>query len=117
MLVLTRKLQQEIVIADDIRVTVLEIDRNRIRLGITAPTNVPIHRVEIVHDRKLLACAALSPTTTRLSAFAEQDTTPPDAGRKRSASAVHSDRSGVESSALTTAAHACRSSAPSSSRP
>jgi len=53
MLVLTRKLQQEIVIADNIRVTVLEIHGNRIRLGITAPDDVAVHRTEVVSDRRV----------------------------------------------------------------
>ncbi|HXY36430.1 MAG TPA: carbon storage regulator [Planctomycetaceae bacterium] len=64
MLVLTRKQQQEIVIADNIRVTVLEINGNRIRLGIAAPDDVSIHRAEIAPERRLHACATLSHATT-----------------------------------------------------
>jgi carbon storage regulator len=65
MLVLTRKLQQEIVIADTIRVTVLEINGNRIRLGIAAPDDIPIHRAEIAPEHSLQACATFSPAMTR----------------------------------------------------
>ncbi len=64
MLVLTRKLQQEIVIGDNIRVTVLEINGNRIRLGLAAPPDVSIHRAELAPERRLDACAALSPAAT-----------------------------------------------------
>jgi carbon storage regulator len=52
MLVLTRKLQQEIVIHDNIRVTVLEINGSRIRLGITAPDEIAIRRSELPADTK-----------------------------------------------------------------
>ena len=47
MLVLTRKVGQEILIGDDIRLTVLGIERNRIRLGFTAPRDVSILRDEL----------------------------------------------------------------------
>lgn len=47
MLVLTRHLQETIVIGDDIRVTVVEIRGDKVRLGIECPANVPVHREEI----------------------------------------------------------------------
>ena len=51
MLVLTRKAGQEITIGTDgnVRIVVLEVQarRNRVRLGITAPRAVPVHREEI----------------------------------------------------------------------
>ena len=47
MLVLSRKLNQTVVIGDNIRVTVVKIDRNLIRLGFEAPTEIPIYREEI----------------------------------------------------------------------
>ncbi len=47
MLVLSRKPGESIVIANDIKVTVLEVIGNRIRLGIEAPKNVPIVRAEL----------------------------------------------------------------------
>jgi carbon storage regulator len=49
MLVLTRKKQEAIVIGDGIVVTVVEIHGDRIRLGIEAPKNVPVHRGEVYH--------------------------------------------------------------------
>ncbi len=48
MLVLTRKADQKLVIGSDIVVTVLEIRGNRVRLGIEAPREVPVHRSELV---------------------------------------------------------------------
>ena len=47
MLVLSRKSDESIVIGDNIRVTVIRIHGNRIRLGIEAPPEVPIRRSEV----------------------------------------------------------------------
>ena len=47
MLVLTRRAGQSIVIGGDIVVTVLEVKGDQIRLGITAPRDVQVHRDEI----------------------------------------------------------------------
>jgi carbon storage regulator len=46
-LVLTRKLDEQIVIGDNIMVTVIKIDRQKVRLAITAPTSVPVYRREV----------------------------------------------------------------------
>ena len=46
MLVLSRKQGQEVVIGDNIRLTVVMVRGNRVRLGITAPPGVPIQREE-----------------------------------------------------------------------
>lgn len=51
MLVLSRKLGEKIVIGDNIVLTVVKIDRNQIRLGIEAPTDVPVFREEIAPGR------------------------------------------------------------------
>jgi len=47
MLVLTRKPKESIMIGDDIEVTVLSSDGTKVRLGIQAPSDVPVHRKEI----------------------------------------------------------------------
>jgi carbon storage regulator len=47
MLVLTRKADQEIVISDHIRVKVLEVRGNQVRLGIVAPKEISVHRAEV----------------------------------------------------------------------
>ena len=47
MLVLTRKTNQRIMIGDEVEVTVLAVSRDKIRLGITAPKEVPVYRKEV----------------------------------------------------------------------
>ena len=48
MLVLSRKLCEKIYIGDNICITVVDIDRGKIRLGIEAPRDVPIYRQELL---------------------------------------------------------------------
>ena len=52
MLVLSRKLGEAIIIGDGIRVTVLDTGGGRVKLGVVAPAEVPVHRQEI-HGRIL----------------------------------------------------------------
>lgn len=47
MLVLSRKKNESIVIDDQIKITVVEIRGDKVRLGIEAPREVPIHRSEV----------------------------------------------------------------------
>ena len=50
MLVLTRKINEKIVISTDIVVTVLNVDGDQVKIGIEAPRDVSIHRQEIFDD-------------------------------------------------------------------
>ena len=47
MLVLSRKKNESIVINNDVTVTVVEIRGDKVRLGIVAPKEVPVHRQEV----------------------------------------------------------------------
>jgi carbon storage regulator len=64
MLVISRKTDQSIVIADDIVITVLEISGERVKLGITAPASVGILRQELLDEvrRENAEAAKLPPT-------------------------------------------------------
>ena len=48
MLVVTRKLGEQIQIGDDIQLTVTQINGDRIRLGISAPREIPVVRRELI---------------------------------------------------------------------
>lgn len=52
MLVLSRKLGEKIYIGDNITITVVSIDRGKIRLGIDAPRDVPIFRQELMPNKR-----------------------------------------------------------------
>jgi carbon storage regulator len=57
MLVLSRKLGEKIVINDNICITVVDIDRGKIRLGIEAPREVPIFRQELLPNQEKVAAS------------------------------------------------------------
>jgi carbon storage regulator len=55
MLVLSRKKNESIVINNDITITVVEIRGDKVRLGIVAPKEVPVHRQEVweaIHNKE-----------------------------------------------------------------
>jgi carbon storage regulator CsrA len=52
MLILTRKSLEEIIIDDRIRISILKIDGNRVKIGIEAPSDVAIRRHEL-HDNRI----------------------------------------------------------------
>lgn len=53
MLVLSRRLGEKIKIGNDIWITVVDIDRNKVRIGIEAPRDVFIARKELVDQDQL----------------------------------------------------------------
>jgi carbon storage regulator len=52
MLMLTREVSEEIMIGDDIRITVVEIRGDKVRIGINAPRDQPVWRREIYEAMK-----------------------------------------------------------------
>lgn len=61
MLVLNRRIGEAVMIADDITVTVLAVKGTQVRLGLAAPSTVPIHREEIFHRIKREQASKRSP--------------------------------------------------------
>ena len=47
MLVLSRKINENIVIGDGIKVYIVDIKGDTVKLGVEAPSNVPVHRSEV----------------------------------------------------------------------
>ncbi len=47
MLVLSRMRDQTIMIGDDVEITIVDIRGDKVRLGITAPPHIPVHRKEV----------------------------------------------------------------------
>jgi len=63
MLVLSRQRDQTIMIGDDIEITVVDIRGDKVRLGINAPGEVPVHRKEVYDaiKRENRAAASVRP--------------------------------------------------------
>jgi carbon storage regulator len=49
MLILTRNLGETIIIGDDVTISVLGVKGSQVRLGINAPKDLSVHRLEIYH--------------------------------------------------------------------
>lgn len=47
MLILTRRINEEVMIGDDIKIRILGVKGNQVRIGIAAPEDVSVHREEI----------------------------------------------------------------------
>lgn len=52
MLILTRKLGESIIIGDNIKIKVVEINNQQIRLGVDAPKDIIVHREEVYNKIK-----------------------------------------------------------------
>ncbi len=67
MLVLSRHRDESIIIGDDIVVTIVDIRGDKVRLGIDAPTDIPVHRREVYEaiQRENQKAAQMNTATAR----------------------------------------------------
>ena len=67
MLVLSRQRDESIMIGDNIVITIVDIRRDKVRLGIKAPSEIPVHRQEVYEaiQRENLQAAKLEPKDAR----------------------------------------------------
>lgn len=75
MLVLSRQRDQTIMIGDDIEITVVDIRGDKVRLGINAPPEVPVHRKEVYEaiKRENRAAAGVRPEDIANVASVQKD--------------------------------------------
>ena len=52
MLVLSRQRDESIMIGDDVEITIVDVRGDKVRLGITAPKEIPVHRKEVYETIK-----------------------------------------------------------------
>ena len=71
MLILTRKSGESIVVGDKIRVTVIEIKGNQVRLGVEAPRQTSVHREEVYRKIQASNILAADSAAMDLSKFRE----------------------------------------------
>ena len=69
MLVLTRRVSQSIVIGEDVVVTVLEVRGDQVRIGVSAPRDVEVHRQEVFDELRDTNRAAASPSADAVTAL------------------------------------------------
>ncbi len=73
MLVLSRHRDQTIIISDDIEITVVDIRGDKVRLGISAPPHIPVHRKEVYDMMKDKEAEGGSPRSLAKSPSDEKD--------------------------------------------
>lgn len=74
MLVLSRKKNESIVINDDITIVVVEIRGDKVRLGVEAPKEVPVHRREVYEAIKRNELAARAQESANAASEAASET-------------------------------------------
>ncbi|MGD9153843.1 MAG: carbon storage regulator CsrA [Gammaproteobacteria bacterium] len=47
MLILSRRINESIIINDDVKIKILDVQKNQVRIGIDAPSDIPVNRKEI----------------------------------------------------------------------
>lgn len=50
MLVLSRKINQAIMVGDNVRIVIVAVERDQVKIGIEAPRDIPVHRSEVYEE-------------------------------------------------------------------
>jgi carbon storage regulator len=81
-LVLSRQRDESIMIGDNIVITVVDIRGDKVRLGINAPTEIPVHRQEVYEaiQRENLRASQLDPKDAR--GLGKSSNSSPDSGKR-----------------------------------
>ncbi len=53
MLVVTRKIDESLIIADNIEITVLDVSKDKVKIGVSAPKDIKIIRNELIHTQNV----------------------------------------------------------------
>jgi carbon storage regulator len=77
MLILTRRRGESIIIGGDIEITLLQVQGDQVRLGITAPKDVSVHRKELLEQIRAENIAAAGAEPEQLSRMNDPGGPPP----------------------------------------
>jgi len=81
MLVLSRQKDETIMIGDDVEITVVDIRGDKVRIGITAPPHIPVHRKEVYEAIKRENRAAAQVKPEDISGASSKPAPGPDEGK------------------------------------
>ncbi len=89
MLVLSRQRDETIMIGDDVQITIVDIRGEKVRLGITAPPHIPVHRKEVYEaiqreNRTAAEAKGQPPGQVESLAQKKKPPAPPDEEKKTS---------------------------------
>ncbi len=72
MLILSRKKNEQIVISDDITITVLDVEGEKVKIGIDAPKDIKVFRKELIEEVKSTNTESTSSTVSSLKELQEK---------------------------------------------
>jgi carbon storage regulator len=71
-LILTRRVGENVIVGDDIVISVIDVRGDAVRIGIQAPRSVAVHREEVYRELQRANESAVSPSDSAVSAAIDQ---------------------------------------------